>query len=98
MAQPIATKSVALKAQDPIAILISAIVQTASQLGAFAAIGLDADGVASLLSGLLAVAAIVRMMLEQKREADLKAIAAEISNAASAAKTVVEKIQADKTV
>lgn len=64
-------RSKALKAQDPAAAVIGSAVIVAAQLGLFEAIGLDAAGVASLLGGLLATAAMIRRSMEKRRDRDL---------------------------
>lgn len=67
-------RSKALKAQDPAAAAIGSAVVIAAQLGLFEWLGLDAAGVASLLGGLLAVAAMVRRHMEKRRDGDLEKV------------------------
>lgn len=59
-------RPVALAASDPLAILLSGGVAVLAAAGVFGRLGMNADGIAQLLGGLMMVAAAVRWHLERR--------------------------------
>lgn len=66
-----AARPLKLRAQDPIAVVIATVVGVAAEAGFFEWLGLGATAIAEIMAGLLALAAIVRHVMERKRDADV---------------------------
>lgn len=71
MLRGMAARPLTLRAQDPLAIVIAAVVGLSAELGFFEWAGLGASAVAEILAGLLALAGIVRHVMEKRRDADV---------------------------